>query len=513
MTSSQPTAPAATRQVISAENLYQPDRFKVILGTGTVAFCTVWNEPKAILTRQPALLAKAAIIGTLYSSQGVNIIIRNLALNPFITKLYLWGHGTLSNTKFGQGGTHVLRQLWQAGVGQDGTVPGTSFKLEPEIDPSVVNVIREQVKLVDVSHLELEVAISEIDDTAAANYMESVRFPDAVLKAPSTFPSEKIGWSIRGRTVLTAWEQVVERIMRYGTVKSTQYGDQQKELLSVTWVITDEDPTQPQLPEDLPLSLRETIGATSEAIDQYKSVFLSPDKPPGVEYTYGNRLMSYPAPAGKLDQIEQAVIGHLKKSLDSRRAVAITLVPWLDHAANDQPPCVTQVQALHSEGKLHFLVTVRSHDIFKAGIPNAFGLRLLQQKICTELKVTMGSLCLTSHSAHIYEQDWDNANKLAACRFWERPPQKMYDATQADPRGVFLIRVTPPKLQVDFNTLDGQPLLQFEGVSADRLALEISKAELISQTGHALDIGIQLARAEIAAKQGIEFVQDRPLVL
>lgn len=497
---------------ITQEQLYQPDKYGVHLGTGTVGFCTVWNEPKAVLAQQPSLLEKAAIVGTLYSSQSVNVIVRNLALNPFIRTVYVWGHGSLSNTKFGVVGSSVLRKLWAEGPASDGTLPGTSFKLEQEIDLSVLSQIRESVELIDLSGHDLATAMASVADTASEPYMEPVRFPDAVVTAPDTFPSEEVGWSIHGHDIVDTWTRLVERILRYGTVKGTQYGSQQKELIGATWVIHDEDPANPKLPDDWPQSLREVPGATMDAITEYHDVFLSPNKPEGVSYTYGNRLMRYPTPSGEpINQIVASLIRNLKASPDTRRAVATTLVPWID-VASDEPPCITQVQAIQSRGNLHFLVTVRSHDIFKAAIPNAFGLRMLQQRVATETGFALGALQITSQSAHIYEADWENARKLSACRFWERPATKL-NADDADPRGIFVIRIQGDNIVVEFNSREGQPLLTLEGKSADMLALELAKHDLMSQGGHALDIGIQLARAEIALKKGIAFTQDRPLVL
>lgn len=517
MPSPQTTAPSSLKQAqLTEENLYQPDKFKVHVGVGTVGFCTVWNEPKAVLTLAPELHEKAAITGTLYSSQGVNVIIRNLALNPFIRRLYVWGYGQLSNTKFGVVGSGVLKKLWESGVDADGVVAGTSFKLEKEIDRAVFDTIRSNVALVDVSGEDLKGAVAAIDEASAPEaYMEPVRFPDAELLTPDTLPSEEVGWIVRGRGVVDTWTRVVERIMRYGTVKGTQYGSQQKELIGVTWVITSEDPANPQFPAEWPQELREVVGATPEAVQEYHDVFLSPDKPDGVSYTYGNRLQRYPRGEGSgetVDQIVESIIKNLKASPDTRRAVATTLVPWVD-AYSDEPPCITQVQAIQANGRLHMLVTVRSHDIFKAAVPNAFGLRILQARIAREAGFELGSLQITSQSAHLYEGDWDNAKKLATCAFWERPIKKFYDTADADPRGVFLIRVEKGKIMVDFASLNGTPLLQFEGKSADHLVLQLAQHELISQSGHALDIGIQLGRAEIAMKKGIEFIQDRPLVL
>lgn len=506
------TPVAATQAAVTPENLYQPDKFKVHLGQGTIGFCTVWNEPKATLAQAPELADKAAIIGTLYSSQGVNVILRNLALNPFIRCLYVWGHGTLSNTKFGVVGSGLLKKIWQGKLQTDGSVTSTGFKLEKEIDVAVVNQLKEKVELVDVSDKELPAAVQAVEPTIPKPFMEPVRFPEAILEKPDTFPSERVGFVIRGQSVIDTWTRVVERIIRYGTVKGTQYGNQQKELIGVTWVIHNEDPENPKLPADWPKELCEIVGATREAIEEYYQVFMSPAKPAGVQYTYGNRLMAYPTNGGPLDQIKESIIRNLKASPDSRRAVATTLVPWID-AKSDEPPCITQVQALQAGGKLHWLVTVRSHDIFKAAVPNAFGLRHLQGEITKELGFELGALQITSQSAHLYEGDWDNAKKLAQCAFWNRPPKKITNAAEADPRGLFLIHVSGGQIKVEFSSPTGQPLLQLEGQSADMLALEIAQHELISQSGHALDIGIQLARAELALQKGLEFTQDRPLVL
>ena len=133
------TTPRQPQSPIKANNLYQPDKFNVHLGTGTVGFCTAWNEPGSVIKQAPKLLKKAAIIGTLYSPQGVNIIIRNLALNPHIHRLYLWGHGQLSNTKFGVMGSSVLKRIWKQGVSSNGTLANTSFKLDAQIDTVAFN--------------------------------------------------------------------------------------------------------------------------------------------------------------------------------------------------------------------------------------------------------------------------------------------------------------------------------------------------------------------------------------
>jgi len=223
--------------------------------------------------------------------------------------------------------------------------------------------------------------------------------------------------------------------------------------------------------------------------------------------------MKYPVPTSKkpLNQITESIIRNMKNSPDSRRAVATTMVPWID-ATSDEPPCLTQIQTLQLDGQLHLLATFRSHDIFKAAIPNAFGLRHLQSTIAKQTGFGVGFLQITSQSAHIYEPDWDSAKKLSDCAFWHAPPEN-FTGESSDPRGSFVITTDAKNIIVELQGPEGQTFIAWKSTSADHLCREISKLELFSQTSHALDIGIQLARAETALKLKIPFIQDRPLNL
>jgi len=502
--------------MIQNENLFQPDKYKVYLGEGrTVGFCTVWNEPEAAIKRSEKLLQSSAIVGTLYSRQGVNAIVRNLALNPQIRRLYLWGYGTLSSTPFGLAGKEILSALWKDGIGEDHIVQGTKFKLDAEIPVAIVDSIRTNVELIDVSSSNFDEMLLQIhDDAEVKPYMEPQKFPDPIPEAVESFPSEQVGWLIRAPKIIQAWSRLVDRIMRYGIIKGTQYGMQQRELIGVTWVITEEDPVNPFMDVDWPDDLRKTIGLTSEAIEQYHSVFLSKELPPGIYYTYGNRLMNYTVDGHEpVDQIRDVIIKQLASSPDSRRAVATTMIPTIDKDSKE-PPCITQVQAIQSGGALHFLVTVRSHDIFKAAIPNAFGLRTLQKTVADELGFTLGNLQITSQSAHIYEADWSDAKKLAQCEWWERAPDMVFKPeVNADPRGMVVVSIKDDEIVAACKGPTGEDLLTITGKTAKEASLKISHLDLLSRSDHLMDIAMELQKAEIAKRKGVEYTQDRPLVL
>lgn len=498
--------------MISFENLYQPDKYKVFLGEGrSVGFCTVWNEPERAIRECPELLKRSAIIGTLYSRQGVNVILRNLALNPQIRNLYLWDHGSLSCSPFGVSGKEVLMKIWENGINDKREIPGTDFKLEKEIDHSVVNSIRENVALKKVSEPDLNSTVKQFTEENSAPYMEPIRFADAVPEVIEIFPSEKVGFLVRGKNVVNVWLRVLDRIMRYGTIKGTQYGTQQRELIGVTWVIEAEDPDSPKMDVDWPESLRQTIGLNQDAINHYRSVFLSAEAPEGVSYTYGNRLMRYPSADGPIDQIEEVILKELRSSPDTRRGIATTIVPPIDKDSKE-PPCITQIQVLQNNGKLHLLVTVRSHDIFKAAIPNAFGLRALQARLVKEAGFEMGYLQITSQSAHVYESDWADAKKLVRCAIWEREPSTFFDpTTSADPRGLFVISTKDNVISAYFKTPSGDDLMVISGKTAREVGVKIANLELINQSDHLLDIGSELQKAEIAISQGLAYTQDKPL--
>ncbi len=189
------------------------------------------------------------------------------------------------------------------------------------------------------------------------------------------------------------------------------------------------------------------------------------------------------------------------------------MVPQIEKHSNE-PPCITQVQSLQSRGALHFLVTVRSHDIFKAAIPNAFGLRMLQKRIAEELGFTMGVLQITSQSAHIYEGDWENAKKLVLCAWWEREPDLVFrPETQADPRGIVVISIKNGEIVAEVKSPTGEDLTEIHGKTAKAVGAKITQLDLLSRADHLMDIAMELQKAEIAKQKNITYTQDRPLVL
>lgn len=492
--------------------LYLPEKYKVLVGEGAhIGLCTVWSDPNLVTNHVPQFIDTCAIIGTLYSKEGVNIILRNLCLNPQITHVFVWGKGQLSQTPTGKTGWSVLVNLWQNGVADDGTVNGDSFKLHENMDFSVINNVVKNVQLIDVSGMDLEEVAQKIRTVEKKDsYMQPVSFPVYQREASGPLPSEEVGWAVRGRKTANAWIKAIDRIVRYGKIKTDEYGSKIKELAAVTWVVEEEDSQNPYIPEDWPNELKSVIGVeNNNHISEYiKNVFIEKELPKESAYTYGQRLRNYPAENG-IDQIEY-IINKLKDSINSRRAFAVTWNPSSDQKISS-PPCIALVQALHVDGKLNILATVRSHDMFKAALLNAFGLRSLQEEIAKAVGLQVGRLSITSNSAHIYEDDWDNAKKLVQCAIWERPPNMKWGDDVEDPRCIVLVRVENKKLVAEVMTREGELITKIEGDTSHEVVVKLSELELLSLPRHYMDIARQLQKAEIARDLGVEFEQDKPL--
>ena len=270
---------------------------------------------------------------------------RNLALNPQIRTLALWGFGSLSNTPFGKSGTNILQALWKHGIGKDGIIPEVDFQIEPEINPKVVEQILSNVELLDLSTVELKAAVDKLPSHVAEPYMAPVAFDPPAPRPVATLPHETVGFTVRGQTVLDAWQQAVLHVMRYGVVRvpSTAWNSASAGGAMGGGKPTGLFPTD--VPEDWPKScakrwesprtrLRHTIKSFEPRAQTGDCIRMDKACASG----------SWTEVDAAVDQVVR-IIGNLATSPDSRRAVATTLVPAIDATAKE-PPCLISVQCL-----------------------------------------------------------------------------------------------------------------------------------------------------------------------
>ena len=136
-----------------------------------------------MVKHHPELLEQFSAIGNLRSTFGINIMLYNLALNPHINHVVLWGPDKLSNTPIGIAGRQMLLELWNKKTRIDTIVP--------EIDQPTLDTLLEKVTVTDLSH-EPKPDFSSIPVKEVKPYMKPVAFPEFKVEAPDTMPRSVI---------------------------------------------------------------------------------------------------------------------------------------------------------------------------------------------------------------------------------------------------------------------------------------------------------------------------------
>lgn len=440
---------------------------RVILTTGWTKKEDVWDS------LSPESKEKVLVAGQLYSKEGINFIIRNTFLNPYIGFLIVCGKD-LSGS---------LKEFKSFLAGDD-----KSF-IHEEIPEERINEFREYFSkhCLFIEASEVDSALREIDISSLGEKWteEPIEFDDHVGKKAVTFPSEKVGFRIEGRHVSEVWLKVLDRIMKFGYEKLSQYGEKQRELIDVVAVIDGEDSNNPYLPSFLCFNEEDLINyypqMTTDRIFE------------GVEYTYGNRLRNHDG----VNQIKY-MIEELRKENYSRKAIAFTWNVSKD-CGSPKAPCLDLVQALVQDDILYFTAYIRSNDMYRAWPQNAFGLLKIQKEIAEELGLKIGKMITVSCSAHIYERDFLEAQKTI-----EKNKPKL--ECEMDPRGSFVIEVTNEEILVRHIDPDGLFLQEFRGQTARELRDRVSR--FVSDQTHGIYLGSELYRAEMALKNKTEFIQD-----
>jgi thymidylate synthase len=154
--------------------------------------------------------------------------------------------------------------------------------------------------------------------------------------------------------------------------------------------------------------------------------------------------------------------------------------------------------------------------MFSAWPANAMGLRALQQHLWDEISkrsdydLRMGPLITISQSAHIYDDCWENADNLIQTHYTKIYQQRDYN----DPSGSFVINIQNGKIVVEHMTPgSGEVINNYSGEFAKQLYQQIASDCPVLQIEHAMYLGTELQKAEMAlsTKQYFLYEQDKLL--
>ena len=445
---------------------------QLITNAGEIAIVCGWTKKEVIWNNlSEESRKKVAIMGQLYSKEGINYIIRNIFLNPKIKYLIITGRDL-------SGSIAELESFLET---------GDSKFIHPEIPAGKVKEFHkyfsQNYSFVDLDKIDdciMNVAINKNNWTD-----KEIDFPSHSIEITNMFLSEDIAFRLEGAKVHDVWLKVLDRIIKFGKDKMSSYGESQKELLDTITVINNDDPDNPVLPEYLYFNKQDLINYYPQLMTD--KIF------DGVEYTYGSRLRNH----NGIDQI-QGIINELKRENFSRRAIAFTWNVEKDFN-NEKCPCLDLVQALIQNSSVYLTAYFRSNDMYRAWPQNAYGLLKIQKEIAKALDLKIGKLAIVSCSAHIYERDLKEVQNLLS-------KHKPTLECNVDFRGSFVIQIENKEIIVRHLDLDGVFLQEIKGKNASEIRDKI--IPFISDIAHAIYIGTELMKAEIAIKENKEYTQD-----
>ncbi len=470
-----------------------------------VAVITLWTKAKDIAEKLKP--EQYAVIGQLFSAErGLDLLFRNLLANPQIRRLAVTG------VDFSKSGI-VLQDFFKNGF-EAGRIAATDtdiWKVKSQYDGYVGKDIPAEAleslrKSVSVVHAPSIAAVDFNSIPIPAATRERQLYPKEEAKTKH-YVGEYTGHRVQGKTVAEAWLNVLDTILKFGKVSGTHYGSRQKEVLNLLSVITEEDPDKFFVPDYLPCN-EESIREYIPRITQNLAGGIGKN-----DYTYGSRMRSW---FGS-DQVKRAVAKLAREPIS--RAVVIGLWDPTKDLELGGSPCLNHIWLRISDDRLYMTAVLRSHDMFEGYPENAFGLRALQEHIRkewlatqpAETKLGLGHLMLLSQSAHLYEDTWNWAQKVAEKHL---APLRRHLA-QFDPRGNFIISTDPEagKIVVEHTTPDKVSLGLYWAKTAAEMRDILARENVVSLPGHAIDLGSELQKAELSLKLGIPYRQDQPLDL
>lgn len=433
------------------------------------------------------------VIGQLYSpTRGINFLIRNLLYNPQITELIL-----ISCTKedANSGSVQCLWDLFNKGYSK---LDSGELKINSEVEGYL------EVEI-ETGFRELfgRLVVCKIDNLQDACFAIRETLPDIGTGIRKEYPKNEtgftkqlpcnpIGHTIFGETIAETWLFVVKRIRLHGITRPTGYDGQWQELINLQAVVSNE-------PKGFYFPKPNFLPSNKEFVTSYLPQVIE-DAPyiESVKYTYGQRLRSW----FKVDQIEQ-VINKLNSEPDAASAV-MSLWDVNDHVRGGSP-CLNHIWLRVTDGKLIMSALFRSNDMFSAWVSNAMGLRALQEHIFDRLNIDnlqIGELITISQSAHIYDDCWENADKLINSETGFTK-QKYNDAV-----GNFIIEVVKDGIRVE-QQLKGVVVSEYFGKSALKLINDICDKNKSIEVEHIGYLGIELQKAETGFRTHTKYVQDK----
>jgi thymidylate synthase len=462
----------------------------VINPESNVAVSTLWSKKELVLQAiGENLKDRISIIGTTYTSYGINYIFDTLAQYPRIDTLILYGLDLSTS------GETLLNVFGRKQIDDPIII----------LNKTEIDDIVKSVKLIDLRSDAIKGDVNKLIEEITKNYQEKQKLKrkklNLKLEEKSTIKSYPLPLSghyiYDNKSVFRTWVKILDLIMRFGNLKFSEYGIVQKEYLNlvVTLGLYGEK-------YELEEEFFEFIEKGN--FEKHVKQIFNPQKPKAVDYTYGERFFNHRSGKNQIDYI----IKKLSQAPYSRRALAVS---W-DHSKDqniESPPCIIGVQGIITENFYNHTVVIRSNDMFKAWPVNFVAQIELAEYILNEINTKartdfkLGNITSISVSAHIYQTDFERASKIL-----EKYAYKIREFID-DPKGNFLIYIENQKVILEQRTPDNSLILFKNEFEDFKQAYNFLKNNnMFSFASHAAYLSKEIKNAFEKLKKREEYGQD-----
>ena len=388
------------------------------LSKQNIGLCVGWNQIDHYQD------INAEIIGSLYSKTGADLLIRNLYRSFEIVGLVILDDNPLGHNQMGRHGlSHLHEFLFNVHY------PCLLYNRQSLEALSVYYITDQQIE----RKINGRITIEKYTKYNLNSLIQEIRDITSIMRQPIIYECphnssvtnsqhhETFGTQIVGNSLFDAWSQVLNYLFHYGTDNKTL-----RQFHSIHWSFNT-NKTEETLEQARQIfkqdEIQNLIGLNAASLTDYTQSMIDHTNVSNIAYTYGQRLWNF----------RSHILETLQNDLSSRHAYATTIKHDL---FDSQPPCLVYLQFLYEpiDQQLNLYVVFRSHDIFKAGIPNGYALYQFLKDYSTQLGVNIGHIEITSISAHIYLSDLYNVELFTKCLQTSYIPE-----IHLDPRGYCVI--------------------------------------------------------------------------
>jgi thymidylate synthase len=484
--------------------LHFADRLTVINPRGTIGVVTLWSKPDYVIERfrqagvdlNPAT-SPIAVFGTLYGN-GLREMLRNLLYNPQIQTLFICGNNR-------SGSREELQKYFELGLEPVGTSlvqyrpPALGIEVAPVriretrriiddlVKPELFSTIPELIWLGDTNEEQIGTDVFKrflvTWKPSSINELNRRQVPLPEVEV-QYFPSNPRGHVVVRDKPIEAWKEVLYLLTRCGRRVTPRKGDR-LELQHVKVVVE-----QPEFEAEKQLH---EVNIAPEKLRRYQEDILRGELRPDETYNYGHRLRAYFG----LDTLE-ACSDRLLKDPEDRKSYVALWDTARDLTVKEGRPCLVSLFFRKFEDKLTLSATFRTHNAMDAWLLNVYGLMAVQKWMAERVGLPPGAIVVISHSLGLDPKEMDRALMISGKR-----PFKV----RLDPMGYFRITLDGKEILVE-HRFEDVTLREYRGRTAVFLQHQVARDVAVSDLNHAIYLGRQLAKAEMALKDGREFVQD-----